>query len=252
MVPVLGRKVEEGEQSFPVLGQAGDRLVVLGAVLVGEHINGRLGCRAGRRTVNFTKVCLHNDLDRESNFVQHVGCLVNPTPLVPGARKDLLDCLPEAERAPRFREGRLADREVGRDLEPTLLDVDEEFTPALCARAPRSGTRPIPSCPRGSRRSARAYTRRPVPSGPASRPHPPTRTRIAAPTGRVSARHRNPPAIPPSAARSRLATGSARPCPRGRRSPPGSRRSTPRAGREQATARRDSSCAVPTSVGSTR
>src|SRR6266851_6392001 len=50
MVPVLGREVEEGEQSFPVLRQAGDRLVVLGAVLVGEHIHGRLGCRAGRRT----------------------------------------------------------------------------------------------------------------------------------------------------------------------------------------------------------
>src|SRR5437870_13126754 len=93
MVPVLGREVEEGEQSFPVLGQAGDRLVVLGAVLVGEHINGRLGCRAGRRTVNFTKVCLHVDLDREGNFVQHVGDLVNPTPLVTGTRKDLLDCL---------------------------------------------------------------------------------------------------------------------------------------------------------------
>src|ERR1700704_3774232 len=58
---------------------------------------------------------------------------MNPTPLVSGAGKDLLDCLPEAERAPRFREGRLADREIGRDLEPTLLDVDEEFAPALYA-----------------------------------------------------------------------------------------------------------------------
>jgi hypothetical protein len=45
---------------------------------------------------------------------------VNPAPLVAGAWKDLLDGLPEAERA-------VADREVGRDLEPTLLDVDEEF-----------------------------------------------------------------------------------------------------------------------------
>src|SRR5436305_10435655 len=72
------------------------------------------------------KVCLHVDLDREGNFVQHVGGLVNPTPLVPGARKNLLDGLPEAERA-------VADRQVGRDLEPTLLDVDEEFSPALCA-----------------------------------------------------------------------------------------------------------------------
>src|SRR6516165_10568487 len=103
-----------------------DCLVVPGTVLVGEYIDGRFGCRAGRRTVNFTKVCLHVDLDREGNLVQHVRGLVNPTPLVPGARKDLLNGLPEAERA-------VADRQVGRDLEPTLLDVDEEFTPALCA-----------------------------------------------------------------------------------------------------------------------
>jgi len=41
---------------------------------------------------------------------------VNPTPLVLGAREDLLDRLPEAERA-------IADREVRRDLETTLLDV---------------------------------------------------------------------------------------------------------------------------------
>jgi hypothetical protein len=29
----------------------------------------------------------------------------------------------------------IADGKVRRDLEPTLLDVDEEFTPALCALA---------------------------------------------------------------------------------------------------------------------
>src|SRR5215831_5535456 len=109
MVPVLGREVEEGEQSFPVLGQAGDRLVVFGAVLVGEHINGSLGCRTGRRTVNFTKVCPHVDLDREGNFVQHVGGLVNPTPLVPGIRKDLLDGLPKAEApSPTARSGAIS------------------------------------------------------------------------------------------------------------------------------------------------
>src|ERR1700726_3184064 len=48
------------------------------------------------------------------------------TPLVPGARKDLLDRLPEAKRA-------VADREVWRNLEPTLFDVDEKLAPALCA-----------------------------------------------------------------------------------------------------------------------
>src|ERR1700737_465566 len=247
MVPVLGRENEEGEQRFPVLRQAGDRLVVLGAVLVGEHINGRLGCRAGRRTVNFTKVCLHVDLDREGNFVQHVGGLVNPTPLVPGTRKDLLDCLPEAERA-------VADREVGRDLEPTLLDVDEEFTPALCALAHPGLEADQFLLALGGRADQHEHTLggRFHPRRAASTPPPPPRPRIPPPTGRVFARHRNPPAIPPSAARSRLATGSARPCPRGRRAPPGSRRSTPRASREQATARRDSSSAAPTSAGSTR
>jgi hypothetical protein len=50
---------------------------------------------------------------------------VNPTPLVSGARKDLLDRLPEAERA-------VADREVRRNLEPTLLDV-ERSSRQLCA-----------------------------------------------------------------------------------------------------------------------
>src|SRR6267378_501982 len=74
--------------------------------------------------VNRAKVGLHIDLNREGDLVQHVGGLVNPTALVPGAREDLFDRLPEAERA-------VADREVRRNLEPTLLDVDEELTPAL-------------------------------------------------------------------------------------------------------------------------
>ena len=126
MVPVLGGEVEESEQRFPVLGQTGDRLVVLGGVFVGEHIDRRLGRRAGRRAINLAKVDLHVELDGEGDFVQHVGGLVNPTPLVPGARKDLLDRLPEAKRA-------VADREVWRNLEPTLFDVDEKLAPALGA-----------------------------------------------------------------------------------------------------------------------
>ena len=48
---------------------------------------------------------------------------MNPTPLVSGARKDLLYC-PEAEPA-------VADR--ARNLEATQLDVDEKVTPALWA-----------------------------------------------------------------------------------------------------------------------
>ena len=142
MVPVLGREVKEGEQSFPVLGQAGDCLVVPGAVLVGEHINGRLGCRAGRRTIYFTKVCLHIDLDREGNFVQHVGGLVNPTPLVPGTRKDLLDCLPEAERAPAFARAGLP------TARPSSVSVPcTAFASfAMCASCERSEPTLVTSC----------------------------------------------------------------------------------------------------------
>src|SRR6266481_2162887 len=84
MVPVLGREIEEREQSFSIPGQTGDRLVLLVAVFVGEHVDRRLGGRAGRRSVNLAKVCLHVDLDREGDLVEHVGGLVNPTPLVPG------------------------------------------------------------------------------------------------------------------------------------------------------------------------
>src|SRR6201993_1773929 len=126
MVPVLGGEVEEGEQHFPVFGQTGDRLVMLCIVFYSEHVDCCLGRRAGWRAVNLAKIDLHVDLDREGDLVQYVGGLVNPTPLVSGARKDLLDRLPEAERA-------VADREVRRNLEPTLLDVDEKLAPALCA-----------------------------------------------------------------------------------------------------------------------
>ena len=48
---------------------------------------------------------------------------MNPTPLVPGAGEDLIDGLPEAERA-------VADGEIRRDLEPAPLDVDEELAAA--------------------------------------------------------------------------------------------------------------------------
>src|SRR6516162_7010201 len=125
MIPVLGGEVEEGEQRFPVLREAGNGLIILGVVFVSEHIDRYLGRRAGWRAVDLAKVDLHVDLDREGDLVQYVGGLVNPTPLVSGARKDLLDRLPEAERA-------VADREVRRNLEPTLLHVDEKLAPALC------------------------------------------------------------------------------------------------------------------------
>ena len=46
--------------------------------------------------------------------MEHVVSLVNPTVLAPGARKDLLNRLPEAERA-------ITDGQDWRDLEATSL-----------------------------------------------------------------------------------------------------------------------------------
>src|SRR5581483_5020322 len=128
MIPVLGREVEEGEQSFPVLGQTGDRAVVLRTIFLGERVNRGVRSREGWRPIDLAKVCLHVDLDRKGDFVEHVGDLVNPTALMPGGGKDLLNRLPKAERT-------IADREVGRDLEPASLGVDEKLAPALRALA---------------------------------------------------------------------------------------------------------------------
>ena len=45
-------------------------------------------------------------VDREGDLVEHVGSLMDPTPLMLGAGKDLLDRLPEAKRAVTNRENR--------------------------------------------------------------------------------------------------------------------------------------------------
>src|SRR5215831_6721085 len=107
MVPVLGGEVEEGEQRFPIFGQAGDCLVVLGAVFVGEHVDRRLGRRAGRRAVYLAKVGLHIDLNREGDLVQHVGGFVNPTALVPGKTSSIAFQKPSAP-SPTARSGAIS------------------------------------------------------------------------------------------------------------------------------------------------
>src|SRR3979409_1858020 len=62
-------------------------------------------------------VGLHVELNREGDLVQHVGGLVNPTALVPGARKDLFDRLPERASA-------VADREIRHHTDHPRLDID--------------------------------------------------------------------------------------------------------------------------------
>ncbi|MGY4286310.1 hypothetical protein ACVWXO_005530 [Bradyrhizobium sp. LM2.7] len=126
VIPMLGREVIEGQQRVAVLGEAFDRSAVLGAVFLGEGADRRFGGRPVRRPVDFAQVLLHVGLDRERDLVQDVYGLVHPAALVPCAGKDLVERLPEAERA-------VANGNFRGDLQPALLHVDQELTPALRA-----------------------------------------------------------------------------------------------------------------------
>src|SRR6516164_4294359 len=96
--------------------------------MLGEGVDARFGFRPSWRTVDFAQVRFHIDLDRGSDLVEHVDGFVHPTALVAGAREDLLERLPQAETA-------VANGEVWSNCEPSPLDIDEQFPPALRAFA---------------------------------------------------------------------------------------------------------------------
>jgi len=91
------------------LRQTGDRLFVLVALFCPRTCRSTPRRPRGLARRKSLEGLPDVGLDREGDFVQHVGGLMNPTPLVPGARKDFLDRLPEAERA-------VGDLERGRGL----------------------------------------------------------------------------------------------------------------------------------------
>src|SRR5882724_8716802 len=78
--------------------QALDRLVVFCRVFLGEEVDRRVGRSPVRRQVDLAQTLLHVGLHRECDFVQDVGGLVHPTPLMPRAGKNLVERPPEAER----------------------------------------------------------------------------------------------------------------------------------------------------------
>jgi hypothetical protein len=123
----------------------------------------------------------------------------------------------------------------------------------ICALSRTPVWKPTSSfCLRVWRRSAPACIRHCLPSGPAGRSRPPThahsvRREIALLPGIVIKL-----ATPPSAARSRPATGWERPCPGGQQAPPGSPRLPPRRWRIGNSASRLCVRRAPISAGSTR
>src|SRR3954454_6556809 len=129
MLPVLSWKVVESKQHLAVLGQAGQGLVVLGPVLGDEAVEGVLGCLAVPSLVDGVQILLGLTLQGWRQFVQHVGGLVPPAPLLPGLGPDLVQRLPEAQ-------GPVAGGELGIELQPVLVaQAEQELAPALGALA---------------------------------------------------------------------------------------------------------------------
>ena len=73
-----GKSKKASSVASGFLRQASDRLVVRGAVFVGEHVDRGRGRRTGRRAVNLAKVGFHIDLNRESDLVQHIPVALPP------------------------------------------------------------------------------------------------------------------------------------------------------------------------------
>src|SRR4051795_12057393 len=126
VIPVLGREVVEGQQGLAILPQALDCPGVLRPIFLSEDVDRGLRRRAGLRAVDLAQVGLHSRLDGAGDLVQHVGSFVHPTALMASAGIDLLEGLPEPQRA-------VTDRDLGRDREPASLHLDQELTPALSA-----------------------------------------------------------------------------------------------------------------------
>jgi len=93
-----------------------------------KGLDGRQRRGAGLGVGDFAQVCGDGRLHGFREMVEHVRDLVHPAALVTRAGKDLVQRLPEPERA-------VADGQLGRHGEPARLEIDEQLAPALGAFA---------------------------------------------------------------------------------------------------------------------
>ena len=128
VLPVLSRKVVEGEQPRAVLGQAGRGLVVLGAVGLQEEVERLLGPILGLGQPDVLQVPLGLGLEGLGQLVQNVAGLVQPAALFARRAVALAQGLPEAERS-------VSDGQLGRHLEAAPLEIEQQLAPRLGALA---------------------------------------------------------------------------------------------------------------------
>src|SRR5271170_6366005 len=126
MLPVFGREVVESQQRVAILNRAFDRLVVFDGPGFDEGVERRERILLGLGHPDFLERPLGLRVLALRQLVQDVGGLVDPAALTAGLGPYLLDSLPEAERT-------VADREFGRNGQPTPLQVEEQLPPGLGA-----------------------------------------------------------------------------------------------------------------------
>ncbi len=125
---MLGGEFVERKHCVAIFRQALDRLVVLRSVFLGKDIDRHFGRSSVGRQIDLAQILLHAGLYRHCGFVQDIRGFVHPAPLMSRGGKDLVERLPEAERA-------VTDGDFRGDLQPSGFRLDEQFVPALRALA---------------------------------------------------------------------------------------------------------------------
>ncbi|KGJ03023.1 hypothetical protein IT41_15520 [Paracoccus halophilus] len=133
-------EVVKGQQGFAVLGQASHATPVFGGIFFPEGLNGRQRGGAGFGMGGLPQVAGNGRLNGFGKAIEHVCHFVKPAALMTGARKDLVECLPEAQTA-------IADSQPGRhgaiaDLVPGDLNwpdpgLDQPLRPGVMGRLRR-------------------------------------------------------------------------------------------------------------------
>ena len=95
MPPVLGGKIIIGQQDIPILSQTLCRFGVFGLVYLNEVIKMTLGIILVVRMPDLVKFRFGLWLNALRQFVENIGCLVNPAPLPATLRINLGDSFPE-------------------------------------------------------------------------------------------------------------------------------------------------------------
>jgi len=123
---VLGGEVIEGQEDVSVLREVVACGVVLGNLFFQEVVEGLGRHLPGLGEPDLVKVAFRLRPESPGHLVEHIGRFVNPAPLRLGRRADLSESGPEAK-------GSVTDGELWRLRESPLLEVEQEFLPALLA-----------------------------------------------------------------------------------------------------------------------